>query len=375
MIHKMDKIVASVLNVNEKLDCLVYVEDIVSGVALLEEKGVQINNIFPFINAIAITIGSRNISSIAEQKSVEYISSQSNVFALMNVSREILGVDGTLDGEGVCICYIDTGINPSLDFCLSDKRILKFVDLINYNVFPYDDNGHGTFVAGVGSGSGLVSNGRYAGIARKSDIISIKALGANGEANANKILEAMQWVYDNKQKYNIKVVCMSFGSEPLGENDPIMRGANKLWQSGLVVVAAAGNSGPEYETIKSPGISPSIITVGGFDDNRLTPDTYNPAFFEIAEFSSRGPALGGFKPDFVAPAVDITSCGVKEFYTKLSGTSVATPMIAGLCALMLQENASLTPNEIKEKLKGLSKPIVFNRNKEGWGRPQIKPNF
>ena len=367
----MDKIVASVLGLECKIDCLVYLDDIKTGVEVLKNSGIKINNIFTFINAVAVTADSKKLAEIVEHKSVEYISSQSSVFALMNISREILGVDGSLDGEGVGIAYIDTGINPSLDFCLSEKRIVKFVDFINYKVFPYDDNGHGTFVAGVGSGKGIVSNGRYAGIARKSDIISIKALGEKGEANANKILEAMQWVYDNKEKYNIRVVCMSFGSEPLGENDPIMRGANELWKSGLVVVAAAGNSGPEYETIKSPGISPEVITVGGFDDNRLTPDTYNTNFFEIAEFSSRGPALGGYKPDFVAPAVDIISCGVKDFYTTLSGTSVATPMIAGLSALLLQENPNLSPDEIKTRLKDMSLPIVFNRNKEGWGRPKL----
>ena len=110
-----------------------------------------------------------------------------------------------------------------------------------------------------------------------------------------------------------------------------------------------------------------LNTVGGFDDNRISDTTYNESFFEIAEFSSRGPALGGFKPDFVAPAVDITSCGVGEFYTKLSGTSVATPMIAGISALLLEKDSNLTPNDIKAKLKTLARPITFNRNKEGDG--------
>ncbi|MBR2220834.1 MAG: S8 family serine peptidase, partial [Clostridia bacterium] len=211
------------------------------------------------------------------------------------------------------------------------------------------------------------SSGKYAGVAPKSNIIAIKALDSGGEANATKILEAMQWIYENAMRFNIKVVCMSFGSEPLGAHDPIMQGAEKLWDKGIIVVAAAGNSGPEYSTIKSPGVSPKIITVGAFDDNRLDNTTFDPAFFEIAQFSSRGPAFDGFKPDLVAPAVDITSCGVEENYTTLSGTSVASPMIAGICALLVEQNPTSSPNQIKNNLLALCRPITFNQNKEGNG--------
>ena len=164
---------------------------------------------------------------------------------------------------------------------------------------------------------------------------------------------------------------MSFGSEPLGGQDPIMQGAEKLWERGITVVAAAGNSGPEFSTIKSPGISKKIITVGGFDDNRID-QAFDPALFEIAEFSSRGPALDNFKPDVVAPAVDITSCGVAQPYTTLSGTSVATPMIAGICGLLLEQNPILSPDEIKQKILGMAKPITFNKNKEGNGYVTFK---
>ena len=238
----------------------------------------------------------------------------------------------------------------------------------------YDDNGHGTFVAGVCSGNGALSGGRFSGIAPQSNIFSLKALDKNGEASADKILKAMEWVYDNHRKNNITVVCMSFGSEPLGLNDPIMSGAESLWRDGVVVVAAAGNSGPEFQTIKSPGVSRTIITVGGFDDNRIE-EKIERRFFEIAPFSSRGPAFKSFKPDLVAPAVDITSCGRDKVYTRLSGTSVATPMIAGLCALLKEYNQNLSPNEIKRKLLASCQPICFNRNLEGYGFPNIEKLF
>ena len=369
MITKTDIHLAKVLAMPEikKLDCLVYGKNLDFLEKKLVAEGAKITGRFPFIGALGISAQPQNLKNILKLEEAEFLCSHTKVFAMMNVARQILGVENTFGGKNTTIAYIDTGLSPHLDFVLGDDRIVKFVDFINHKVFPYDDNGHGTFVAGVGSGSGAVSNKKFAGIAPKSNIIGLKALDASGEANATKILEAMQWIYENATRYNIKVVCMSFGSEPLGAHDPIMQGAEALWNKGIIVVAAAGNSGPEYSTIKSPGVSPQIITVGAFDDNRLENATFDPTFFEIAQFSSRGPAFDKFKPDLVAPAVDITSCGIEKNYTTLSGTSVACPMIAGICALLLEQNPKFSPSEIKSKLLSLCKPITFNQNKEGSG--------
>lgn len=372
MIEKMDKILAKTMEVSTEVDCLVYAKNIDELLDYLKKDNVEINGVFPFINAVSIKAKSGKIKRLLSHKSTKFISTQTKVFAMMHLARKILGIDGSLTGKGITVVYVDTGIHPHLDFTLGGERIVRFIDLINSRVFPYDDNGHGTFVSGVGSGNGRTSGGKYAGISPNSNIISIKALNETGEASAVKILEAMQWIYENHKKYNIKVVCMSFGSEPLGENDPIMKGAEELWKKGLTVVAAAGNSGPEYKSIKSPGISKNIITVGGFDDNRINGEDFNPKFFEIAEFSSRGPAFNQFKPDFVAPAVDIVSCGIDEPYTTLSGTSVATPMIAGLSALLYEKEPKLTPSQVKSIIKQLSSPITFNQNKEGFGFPCFK---
>ncbi|MBO5394575.1 MAG: S8 family peptidase [Clostridia bacterium] len=309
---------------------------------------------------------------LSNTSQVKFISSLSKASALMNVARSILGAhQSRLSGRGQTIAFIDTGICKHCDFCLGENRLIVFKDFLNGKSDCYDDNGHGTFVAGVCCGNGALSGGKYSGIAPQSKIISLKALDKNGEASADKILKAMEWVYDNHKEYNFKTVCMSFGSEPLGGNDPIMSGADALWDEGVTVVAAAGNSGPEYQTIKSPGVSSRIITVGGFNDNRFD-DKVDEHFFEIADFSSRGPAFRRYKPDLVAPAVDITSCGNKKAYTCLSGTSVATPMIAGLCALMLEKEENLTPNEIKRRLLLSAKSICFNRNLEGLGYPNLE---
>ena len=373
MIQKMDKVLSKVMQSekNQETECLIYVQNLDSAIRFFRANNTKITGVFPFLKAISVSAKNSSLKNLIINPNIKFMSADLKVFAMMNVAREILKTNG-YGGENISIAYIDTGISQHLDFSLPQNRIIKFLDLINNKQKPYDDNGHGTFVCGVGSGNGLVSNGKLCGICPQSNIVAVKALNESGEANASKILEAMQWIYSNKTKYNIKVVCMSFGSESLGENDPIMKGANKLWESGITVVAAAGNSGPEYHTIKSPGISPKIITVGGFDDNRLNNDQFEENFFEIAQFSSRGPSLNAFKPDVVAPAVDISSCGVQEFYTTLSGTSVATPMIAGLCALYLSKHANFTPDQIKKLLLSSCVPISFNRNKEGAGRPVFK---
>src|SRR5574344_2777788 len=165
-----------------------------------------------------------------------------------------------------------------------------------------------------------------------------KAVDNMGELSAINILEAMQWIFDNRKKYNIRVVCMSFGSQPLESGDPLMLGAEALWNSGVVVVAAAGNSGPEIRTIKSPGVSGKIITVGALNDGRDT-GVIDKKNFKVAKFSSRGPAYNFYKPDCVACGVDIicTTCKNDDFYTTMSGTSVSTPIIAGACALLLEK--------------------------------------
>lgn len=373
-INKLDKDLFSVVALSEniQISCIAYVESLISAKRYFKEKHKIIAE-FPFINAVALEIKSNEILELCNKSWVKFISKQSNVMALMNVARNVLNIDKTLTGKDITICYIDTGIKPHGDFTICKNRIIKFIDLFENKKIPYDDNGHGTFVAGVGSGNGCLSGGKYKGIAPESNIISIKALNSNGEANAIVILEAMQWVYDNYKKYNIKVVCMSFGSEPLGLNDPIMKGAESLWDRGIVVVAAAGNSGPEFQTIKSPGISSKIITVGGMNDNRLDNDEFNENFFEIANFSSRGPALRRYKPDLIAPAVNINSCSVdsQNRYTVLSGTSVATPMIAGMCALMFEKNSNYAPDIIKYKLLSCCKSLTFNRNLEGNGLPNM----
>ncbi len=361
------------LSNDNKVNCFIYYNKKYPLYNILKSNDIHIEDEYLFINALFCKASKEQIFALSKLSDVKYISSISVACCQMNVSKNILNVkDFKYSGRGINVAFIDTGISPHADFMLGENRVKFFKDFIDDKKTLYDDNGHGTFVCGVCSGGGYLSKFRYAGIAPKSNLYVLKALNKNGEATANKILDAMEWIFDNHEKENIKVVCMSFGSEPIGYNDPIMLGANALWRDGVVVVAAAGNSGPKENTIKSPGISPEIITVGGIDDNRFDEDSFNKDFFEMANFSSRGPALRHYKPDLVAPSVDITSCGTKNFYTKLSGTSVATPMIAGVVCLMLECYPNLSPREIKARLLRGCTSIGFDANSEGYGVPNLK---
>lgn len=371
-INKIDKRLlssSSALASDVMVECIVKAHDYGRLKSYLHNKNIEIVREYLFINSICVKVNKRQLASLSNLTQVEFIYSISEACALMHVAKNILNVkNSSLTGKGVNIAFIDTGIKEHMDFIIGSKRIIYFKDFVLGREKPFDDNGHGTFVSGVCAGSGALSGGKFSGIAPQVGIISLKALNGLGEASADKILNAMEWVYNNHKQYNIKVVCMSFGSEPLGYSDPIMAGSEALWRSGVTVVAAAGNSGPEFQTIKSPGVSSRIITVGGFDDNRDGSD-FNSDFFEIAKFSSRGPAFSRYKPDLIAPSVDIVSCGIKNSYTSLSGTSVATPMIAGLASLLLEQEPNLRPDEIKRRLISRCKAITFNRNLEGYGYP------
>ncbi len=382
MVGKIDPTILKMVNIlgcnGGTIDCVVFTNNFLQGRFLLRKMH-NIKNVheFPFINAFGVKLSANEIKKLSLLNSVNYITSSLRVQTQVNIAKKVIELSSSnLKHDFSCV-VIDTGVSPTIDMCVPKNKIVKFIDFVNDKTSPYDDNGHGTFVANVLSGGGIVSNKKYVGIDPNANIIAIKALDENGETGVINILKAMQWILDNKETYNIKVVCMSFGSMVLTKNDPLIVGAEVLWNNGITVVAAAGNSGPETNTIKSPGASSKIITVGAINDNRnsVIDDLSN---FEIADFSSRGPALNNYKPDIVAPGVNIVAAAnytlTKKHYDEMSGTSVATPIVAGVCNLLLAKNGNLSPNDVKYILVNNAIKLGADRNTEGWGLINCK-NF
>ncbi|WP_243109349.1 S8 family peptidase [Anaerophilus nitritogenes] len=340
------------------------------------EAGGKIKYDIPLINAIAAEIPAKSIDHVAAHHMIQFINQDPKVFKCMhNASLAAAGHrvhDLGYTGKGIGIAILDTGVYPHDDLVKPTNRIVAFKDFVNNRNYPYDDDGHGTHVAGIAAGNGY-ANEKYRGVAPDASIIGVKVLDETGSGSTSDILAGVQWVVDNKDKYNIKVMNMSLGSpaDKVYHQDPLAKAAASAVSKGLTVVTAAGNSGPNSQSITSPGNSPSVITVGAADDNRTT--SYEDDF--VANFSSRGPAIGGIsKPDMVAPGVDIISLSNKghSAYVTHSGTSMASPMVAGTATLMYEKNPKLSPSQVKEKLLGTSVNIGDVRYAEGAGILNIR---
>ncbi|MFC4401978.1 S8 family peptidase [Gracilibacillus xinjiangensis] len=294
------------------------------------------------------------------------------VHALLDVAlptanaREVVRNNTTLTGKGTKVAVIDTGIYPHADL---SGRITDFVDFINGRSEPYDDNGHGTHCAGDVAGNGTASSGRYMGPAPEANLAGVKVLDRMGSGTLDTIMQGVEWCINYNERNPdspIHIMSLSLGTVPFNygeeDRDPMVQLVEEAWKSGITVCAAAGNSGPEQQTIASPGISDRIITVGALDDR----DTVTLNDDTVAIFSSRGPTIyGETKPDILAPGVNIISLRspnsyidklqknsrVGQYYFSMSGTSMATPICAGIVSLMLQHNPDLTPDQVKALLK------------------------
>ncbi|MFZ7134148.1 MAG: S8 family peptidase [Eubacteriales bacterium] len=343
------------------------------------------------IGAVAVEMPASSIKRLSTIPEIKFIADDSQVQTQMDIVRGTISneisEDMGLDGKGIGVAVLDTGIYPHEDLTAHGNRIVAFVDFVNKHKDPYDDNGHGTHVAGIIGGDGTSSKGKYCGVAPNVNIIGVKVMNKDGGGSTSDIVAGMQWVMDNKEKYNIKILSLSLGCDPdLRETeDPLVRGANALWKKGIVVVTAAGNSGPEKNTINSPGISDKLITVG-CSDSKGTADTKDDT---VAEFSSRGPTVyNKNKPDIIAPGVKVTSLKSITSYvpsnknkTRIkaasyaieSGTSMSTPVVSGAIALLLQKDPHLTPDAVKRKLLQSTNPLSQgNKYDQGKGLLNIK---
>lgn len=264
---------------------------------------------------------------------------------------------------------MDTGIAEHPDF---EHRIAGFRDYIGNQKKIYDDNGHGSHVAGIIGGSGRMSQGLYSGIAPACHFVAIKVLDKKGNGNTESMIEGIKWMVEHQEEYHIRIMNISVGMVLSARNEErgrLLRAVEYAWDSGIIVVAAAGNNGPANGTVTIPGICRKIITVGCFDDDaeELMEQGLKP------NYSGRGPTESCIvKPELVEPGTNIISCtNNKKYYTAKSGTSMSAPIVSGAIALLLSKYPQFSPKDVKIRLYERAVDLGLPVQKQGWGMVDI----
>lgn len=351
---------------NGETECVVFAENYRLARLALGKYRAKVVKSYPFINAYGVLINVYSIDDIKNLACIRSVCRAKRVsVGALSLNKRILPITGARrDGrnlrekreillEKARIAFIDTGFSPSLDFYLPKKRLAAFVDFINGEGSSYDDNGHGTAVGCLLASDGRFSAGTRTGSAPGAEVVALKAIESSGSGSVLSILDAMQWLYDNAGRYNVKTLCMSLGGKTEDGKDPLCVAAEALWKKGITVVASAGNSGQKGVT--SPGSCREIITVGSVERTEEG--------VRRAEYSSFDP--GGIKPEICAFGSKVGCLSPSGEIVVLSGTSIAAPIIAGVCHGIIEENKNLTPNEVKRIL--LSKADYTGGEGTGYG--------
>ncbi len=347
------------------------------------------------IGAFHLKVPAWAIPMISGLPSVAYIAPVRSVQRSLDITDATVAANIAWNygwtGTGVGVAIIDSGIYAQdNDFkgANGQSRVVYSEDFTGTGSAA-DQYGHGTHVAGiVGSGgndsSGAGFSRTFKGVAPNVTLINLRVLDANGMGYDSNVIAAIQRAIQLKSAYNIRVINLSLG-RPIFESyklDPLCQAVEAAWQAGIVVVTAAGNAGRSntygnngYGTIIAPGNDPYVITVGAMNTKGTTWRWDDI----VASYSSKGPTLLDHivKPDLVAPGNNIVSVmspgstiptlypqtlvpnnyyetglvsGNSTNYLLLSGTSMATPVVAGAAALLIQQNPSITPDQVKARL-------------------------
>ncbi len=365
--------------------------DITPVTSILNLGGV-VSAVSDVVNAVVCTLPTSALQSLASNPNVTYISPDRMLAARLDYTATAVNASSAwkanLKGTGVGIALIDSGIDATND--------LKTLGLLPRIVYTQDftggdgtdEYGHGTHVAGIAGANGISSNcpgcnRSLVGMAPNASFINLRVLNASGQGSDSWLLAAIGQAIRLKNLYNIRVINLSLG-RPVYESyqlDPICKAVEAAWKAGIVVVVAAGNDGRDnsvgndgYGTIESPGNDPYVITVGAMK----AMGTYTRTDDLVASYSSKGPSAIDHvvKPDIVAPGNHLVSLlapystlaaepanqvplsyyqasGSTQPSTQflmLNGTSMATPVVSGVVADILQQQPSLTPDQVKARL-------------------------
>jgi subtilisin family serine protease len=411
---------------SERVPVILQGEDL-KGEALrefLKSNGARIGGSYSGLGAQLVEVPAAAVSRLAELRGVSYLSLDRPVGALGGhlasttgkeevENDEVVSPTGVvtvrkLDGKSIGIAILDSGVYAAHHAFLGRDGKSRVVFSRDFTGEGRTDDpyGHGTHVAGIAAGNGQIAGGAYEGVAPEANIINLRVLNSQGTGTVSGLLNALNWVLNNRTYYNIRVANISLGGAAVDSyrNDPVCRAVRKLTDAGVIVAAAAGNDGKDatgrklYGQVHSPGDEPSAITVGAsntFGTDMRSDDS-------VATYSSRGPTRGSWtdaagvrhydnlvKPDLVAPGNKLISAesasnllvhltptldkGVSSSsdsgMMSLSGTSMATPVVAGSAALLLQVNPRLTPNMVKALLMYTAQQLRgFNAFEQGAGQ-------
>ncbi|MFH1850222.1 MAG: S8 family serine peptidase [archaeon] len=348
------------------------------------------------INAVAINIEPDELSALRRLGIVERVSLDKEVHIVLDDSVDQIRASDvwqledsfgrTITGINTTIAVIDTGIDythPDLGGCLgAECKVLGGYDFVNKDPDPMDDHGHGTHCAGIAAGNGVLK-----GVAPDAKLYGYKVLDRGGSGTYSQVIAGIQRATDPNNDGDFSdhadVLSMSLGGGGHPDDD-VSRAVDTAVERGSVVVVAAGNNGPNDESIGSPGVARKALTVGASckpdqigDDSRCDE--------AIARFSSRGPSpVGDIKPDVVAPGVMICSAQwgdawsnsqcLDDDHTAISGTSMSTPHVAGAAALLVQAH-SWEPEDIKSALMLTANDLGFRVNTQGAGEVNVRAAY
>jgi serine protease AprX len=373
-----------------------------AGRTAIASVGGRVTRELPIINGVAASMTAGEAKRLARDPAVYAVALNGRVRtsagsfkadqlkSAFNQSTAASKVWGSGDGEDVGVAVLDTGIAGDLpDFRVSqtDKRsrVIASVVVNPDATNAGDEYGHGTHVAGLIAGNGYFRDktdplwGRYAGSAPEANLISVKISDDHGASTVLDVILGLQFVVDHKDDLGIRVVNMSLNSSDSQSyaTDPIDAAAEAAWNSGIVVVAAAGNRGGDADAVDyAPANDPYVITVGAVDDQ----GTKGLDDDQLASWSSHGTTQGGLsKPDVLAPGAHLVStlapgsdftslcpdCVRDGQYFQVGGTSMATGVVSGIVADLLERHPEWTPNQVKgaivnrmRNVKGLGAEIA-----------------
>ena len=346
----------------------------------LQNMKLQISYITRYINVICVrNVSAQFIYTLANLPNVVRIELQPHIYPRLDVSVKAVKARNSelyspntawelgYTGKDIVVAVLDTGVDDEHEF-LRGKFVAGFdcSGLINREINPDDTDGHGTHVASIIMSTGGAT-GLYKGVAPDAKLVDVKVLSERGINFGDQLIRGIEWVIANKDVYKIKIINLSVASDiedPDGTS-AISQVANQAVENGIIVIAAAGNEGPNSQTLLAPSVADNVICVTALDDM----NTVNRNDDVIAYYSSRGPRRDGAKkPDVCAPGSNIIgakAAGTGQATNEIvimSGTSMAAPHVTGLAALILEANPNLSPFQVKEIILETAE----DKGVEGW---------